>query len=431
MGCNDVAMALAGLSTGVRPSVRRWVKGDQIDSSRASLGSTVDVNFGSLSAKVGGRFAHLRGIYFDCKARITTVDDNVAIPAYNLRSIFAALQLKDSAGHMYWPGTLDGTDILDDAFFRNWATQDFPYLHTGTEAGLPTTHPISPTIVKDYGVGADTQVGTADYPCGLYAPLATLARNVSPLQGLIPISTLQVQDGGGALSFVIGPIKGDTTGATLVNLIRPDGQVGVDVWFDVVYMDDVIIDAPWQLRSYTRGETSSQLDDSNRITEYAVVRFKPWDSPAGGQFSGQLAANNIGTTTITVAESIEVAAYTLTQMKTRQMLMYGSEPLGAMVRANAKQDLPLFAPDEAALAIILLPYRPRESAPSGPITYDFSGGSGANIRFLHRTVSCQTRERAEIILNSAKCRPCAVFGTDSMGTLTPGCTATAPLVAKP
>ncbi len=423
MGCGTQNLGSAMRSCGACPALpptRRWKMVDRIGAARVALGTEVMVNLGGVPAQdSAGRFAHVRGIYFSANLRATTAGANVAYSAYSLRAMFSAMFLQDVSGHKFW-SALDGRTILDDQFFRHNKQTNWPALKTGVQAGLPVSpgQAGSPTVSVDAGIPVNVGVATENYPISLYAPLATNNTGaiwVNPLQGLIPISALQ-REGADALKFTVAAaLPGTSTGITLVGLYNLAGVAGLDVWLDLVYLPALVVDAPWQLETYTLTETSGVLKHPDRITEYAVIRHFPNDVN-GSNSVGQAQAQDVDGITLTAAGFTEVGGITQADARLRGMLFYSSDPDSAVSRMNAAQDLPMLTAAGAALAIVLYPYRSRETAASGPISFEYATREGNWTRYLHRTVKCQNEQRARAIAKAGKCDPCsACYSTNVKG----------------
>lgn len=413
------------------PPTSNWVLVDRMDSSRAFPGSTVQVRLGNVPAVDSmGRNAHIRGFMIEGFGRFTTVDDNVAITAYQLRSLYQAMYLQDVTGWNYW-NAIDGRNILDDHYFRWWQNLNFPYIQFGTQG------PQRPTVTADVtgtatGIPADTTPGTANYDISLYCPLSR-PRGVegSPLEGMIPLASLQ-RAGLDAFRFRLGTAPlGTVTGNTLVEFRQRDGtSVGLTVWADVVYLDGFVIDAPYQLDSYTLTELSGVLRNPERTTEYAWIRHYPEDAPGGT--TGQGAVRDLSGISLTIGGFLQFGGFTFTDFLTRQLKEAMSVADGALSRNNAAQELPMLNSSGLALAGMLQGIRSRESAAKGPLNFTYqSRSTGAYTRYLHRTVSCHTEDRGAQLADALDCDPCAVVGTKANGSVCGEVVSEEPVIVMP
>lgn len=404
------------------PPPRNFVLVDRVDATRCQKNMTVRVRLNEIDAIDNrGRFAHVRGFWLKAVGHFA-IDTgggqtpSSAVSAYDLRSLWGDMRLKDTVGHSYFDA-LDGRDLLDDTFFRHWAEQTVNYLHYGVQGST------QPQITADNGLQSfNADQADVSVDLDLYYPLVTYGG--SPFEGLIPLAMLQ-RGGFDSFTFRIQPSLTNQSppgggapippvGVTFDHLSRSNGDNGMDVWADIVYLPAYVIDAPWNLDSYTLQEMSGALKNEDRTTEYAHIRFHTddnADSRAG--LYGQALAQSTDQTTITIAGEAVVAGYDKRDMASRGSMFYALEKDGAHARNNATQDLPMFAggglnfgdPDQA-LAVVLLPVRQRETAPAGAVHYKFSERDGDFTRFLHRTVECHSVARAQRIALRLKCSPC-------------------------
>lgn len=404
-----LAGALANGMAGVAadPGAREWILADMVDSSRLALGQQVQARLQSVPQRDSlGRYAHVRGILFAAKGAFTTVDNNVAVGAYLLRSLYQNLHLEDASGHVYFDG-IDGRTIIDDQFFRHWSVQQWPWLHAGIEGDV-TSGGEFPEITYDYGIQADS-FPSQIVDLSLYIPLVSNADGASPLEGIIPLAALQ-NKGGNALRFNVGQsIPTTPTGVTFTGFRNPNvtqqTTTGMEIWLDVVYLDHPVIDAPWTVEQYTINEQNGQLRYPDRITEYAAIRYFAEDNVSETNNNGQLAVQGLNTFTLTVAGLSKVSGYTFEQMVRRQQLFAATVPDSALSEGSAKRDLPLENPD-GVVALILLPQRQRATAPAGRINYNIATDPNDFIRFVHRTVGGQTPTRVNMMTQATSCQPC-------------------------
>lgn len=394
------------------PPARRWILADRLDSSRAQLGQQVQVKLESVPWRDSrGRYAHVRGIFLAARLNITTVDDNAAVTAYMLRAVWGALFLVGIDGWQ-WLSGVDGRVVMDDQWFREYTMRQFPFLGFGNPAAFPTR-------TTDAGVPADTTPGVAEYDCSLYFPLVPTRTDggTNPLQGLIPLATLQ-RNGLDAFRFTLAStIPGAPTGVTLTSIERYDGTLGLDVWLDVVYLPAIIIDAPWKIDSYLLTETKGVLRYAEMATEYAYVRFFPNDTngtdPAPA--NGQQLADGIEGITVQAGGNVVLGGMQNADVLTTTTLFAASDRDSALIANNATGELPHRTGD-TPLALALLPMRNRQDCAAGPISYDFATNTGTSVRFAHRVVGCHSESRGASLASKLAFGPCAVYGTNADGT---------------
>jgi len=410
-GVQSIAAAMRSCGACVAaPPVRNWLRADRMDSDRASPGNEVVVRYDGLPAIDSlGRHAHVRGIYFAARGVFTLDAGNTAVSAYNLRTLWRAMFLQDSTGWQYW-SAIEGRNILDDSYFRHWARVQLPFLQAGVQ-DVPT-----PTIVEDAGIPGGVGPGETTVDLSLYAPLVTLGRGGNPISGLIPLATLQRAASGG-IRFRIGESSDlpQAVGVTFDSLERLDGSPGMDVWLDVVYLPALVIPEMWQLDEYSQPEQNLVLHNPDRKTSLAVIRYYPEDAPA---LAGQSLVQDMDGVTLQIAGYTVMGGLMIDDFFTRQMLFAGSERDGALVRNNAAQELPLFD-GLGPTAGILLPFAYPRAAAAGDVAVQYATRTPPLTRYLHRTIACHTKKRAERIIRDAKCDPCGcgIMGVDDRGNV--------------
>jgi hypothetical protein len=419
------------------PPTRHWILADRVSESRAQPGFKIDVRLNSVDARDSlGRIAHVRGIYVNATAQFEVVGSQVGnafVSAYQLRSLFQAMMLEDVTGHAFWP-SIDARSVLDDTFFRHWAQVQLPYLATGTQGGALA--PIDATQTADYGIAADSGgIGgnTQTIPISWYAPLVTLGPGNNPLGGLLPLAALQRQSGQGSFRFTLGTqIAGAPSGINFAGVLNGEGNPGLDVWLDVVYLPALSIGAAWTLDCYTLPDSSGILRRPEDATEHVQIRYFPDDTPNTGEGAlvGASAANNLDIFTLKVAGYTVVPGFSLFDMRSRSLLFAASERDSAITRANAEQDLPWYEFGALApvnlQALVLLPYRQKGMGEaSGDVNFRYGNmGGNSYVRYLHRTVMCNEIDRANAIAESVGCDPCSrTMGTDAKGNPTTVATA--------
>lgn len=436
MSCGSVSAALGGCGPVCSPisAARKWLLADRVSADRCGLGMEVMVRLDAVPERDPyGRIAHVRGIRFVAEAELE-VDGatNDAVSAYQLRSIWSQMFLEDAAGWQFW-SALDGRTILDDQYFRHYRMVQWPALYS-TADGQAGAFPLQ----TDLGLGEDIGAGTYRRTIELYAPLARESRNGNPMHGLIPLASLRAAKQG-ALRFTVRPdLPGAPDGVSLTKLVRVvDGIAGttadgLEVWLDVVYLDAVVIDAPWQLQNYTLDTLQGELRHRGRTTEYAWIRYFPEDAPQGATQTGQLAVNEHSGITLQIARSIELGGVSLHEAASRMLFTIANSPDSALVRQNGAQELPIFTADGSGYtALMLVGAQPRNVAPAGPVEFNYSSRPSVWTRYVHRTVTCHDPRRADSIQAQTKVGSCTVYGTDPRGHSTPEIRPTEPMVLRP
>lgn len=432
------------------PPAPNWVEIDRIDSSRAQPGQDVFVRTDGYQCQdTIRRYWHVRGIRLNVRLQYTAGATNDAVSAYQLRGLIESWYLEDNAGFNYLGGSIDGRDLLDDSWIRHWGHQQTPYLQTGVQ-GYPR-----PSILVDEGIPANVGAGTHQVDISIDFPLVTRRKGASKYEGLIPLGMLQLQgyqslrfrlrddfllqsDGdvqpptkpaGLTIDSYINPVAGNTFGSSTVE--------GISVWFDLVALP-ALVRHKWQIQNERYSDQQGRLAHPERVTRYAVVRFKPEDdaAPAASGIAGQPLAGELSNIEADMAGTTFMKSLTAKQALYRFMQMYGAESDGALVRNNAAQDLPVIQNSgtnaENPNIVVLLPYRPSEACGAGGINYDFGVDPLSYVRFLHRTDVCLDQNDADVMEQVFSCSPCrSICSMDSRGMPMPGLVSNMPLVVVP
>jgi len=400
------------------PPSRGLVLMDRVSESRAQPGMMVQVNTsGPLPRDSRGRIAHVRGLLIVASASISVPNLTGKLDAPDVRSVYQAIRLEDTTGHVYLPD-LDGRDLLDDVYFRHGVRRDLLALQTGTEAGS-----WKPSITVSNGISANATGVTVltQVDASLYFPLTTDRPGADPLAGLIPLVALQRRGGNGSFRFKLStsfPAYGAAAAQpTVTGFENGEGFAGLDVYFDIVWLPALAVGPTWQLDSYTLPDTSGSYNEPDAGTEYLAMRYRIEDAPNGQVVSGPTAVGNVGTWTVDVGGETVLPGMSLSDMKIRQQFFAASDMESATSTATAKQDLPLWAngseilPDAGQMtanAMVILPYRQRGSGEaSGRIGYKYASVSGDFFRYLQRTVDCNEAKRVAAFAAAVGCDPCA------------------------
>lgn len=409
----ELGSALGSCPVGPRceasPIPRDWKLIDRIDPSRgASPGGTVITSWNNTAPMDDvGRYRHIKSVLISFNAVFEVGEVNDHVTAYQGRSLIHNMNFSDAGRHFYL-AKLEGRTCIDLAWLRDWK---LPY-------------PLDGEIPKDVGAG------TITVPMDLEIELVSRAPGADPLDGLLLLSAIQQTDGSQGFSFDLrDAIKGNPTapaGLTLLGFTRGDGKAGIDMWADYVALDNPVIGAPWSWREYTKVEIASSLQRPEEKTIAAAIRFFPEDQ--AGNTGQQYAA---GYDEIT----FEIASQKFGQVKavdqvTRERQLARSAPSSAASLGLPDLALPV-EPGVTRGMLLAVPCRPVESAPAGPVIYDFgtTPTTGIGARWIHITVKCDTTDRAERILATTKCGPssCVQPGSNMVGITDP----TAPKIILP
>lgn len=417
---NDLAAALRHCNPcPAAPPSRNFILADRIDPTRCKPNQQVLVKLDGIDCVDSkGRQAHVRGIFWAAKAVVNlTVTEGQPttdkVPAYDCRSIWGNIHLQATEGEE-WLSALQGPDLLDDTFMRHWSQQNAIQLQAGVQ-GLP-----GPNITMNAGIPSVSSNQTVTVDVGMYYPLVTYGG--SPFEGLIPLARLQ-RGGYQSLRFKvendfwnISPAPGQAPrapqGVEFDHLVRYDGDDGMDIWLDVVYLPVFVVDAHWQLDSYPLPEQQAVLKWPDRTTEHLSIRFHSDDNSENtNNLYGQDLCQSQHEVTLNVGGWAVMDGLDDSDATVRSGMFYALEPHGAQARNNAAQDLPMFDGGNfldftSSKVMVLLPIRQRETAAAGPVKYKFSSRNGSFTRFLHRVVACHTVARAQAIAKKLGCSPC-------------------------
>lgn len=403
------------------PPTRHWILADRVSESRAQPGFTIDVRLQGVPARDSvGRIAHVRGIFIYANGQFACAANNAPVSAYQLRSLIQSIFLEDVTGHAFW-ASIDARTLLDDTFFRHWAGIDFPFLASGTQGG--NLSPYDATQDTDYGLPSFPNGNpTAEAELSFYHPLVTLGPGMNPLAGLLPLAALQRRSNQGSFRFKLGTqIAGAPSGVGFSGVLNGEGNAGLDVWLDVVYLPALAVDPAWNLDNYTLPDSSGILHKPEDASEHAIIRYFPEDVP-GGNLSGQAACNLLDNLTLRIAGWTEMDGLSIQDARTRSLLFAASERDSALTRANAKQDLPWFvlgSQDASEItALVLVPYRQRGMGEAaGELNFKWSTmGGNSFVRYLHRTIGCNEKDRVNALAEAVSCDPCSkTIPTDAKG----------------
>lgn len=368
------------------PVPRDWFLIDSVDPARgAKPNGQVTVQWNGLSPQDNlGRYCGIKSLKIAGTALFTGDGANAAVTAYQLRSIINQMNLSDAGKHFYL-AALDGRTCIDIPWLKGYRLP-FPL-----DGAIPAAAP----------------AGTVRARIDLEIPLVGRQDGASPTEGMISLAALQQTDGSQGWIFRLATaIAGNPApaGLTLNSFEKDDGTPGLDIWVEYVYTDLPIIDAAWSWREYTIAENNNNLKNPNAKTTVAAARYFPED--AAGNLGQQLAAN-INNVTLTCAGASFAMTRTIDLVR-RQDFLAQTAPNSA-----AALGLPNLAqPNEPGVTqgmMLILPYRPRETAPAGPVIFKYATNPNGFTRYVAETVDCDTEERASLILAAIKCGAATCF----------------------
>jgi hypothetical protein len=391
MSC-QVAMLGAALSAMVAcpamPSPRNWVVADRVPVARAAPGRTVFADFMSLPVQNSrGEWAHVRAIKIAATTEVTLAAANTAVSGIDIRSIWQEIYLTDIGGHEYL-SSIDGRTVLFDSFLRNGLYRTaVPYID-GSNGELTTNQ----------GAGA------VSVDSSLILDLVSRGPGASPLEGLITVAALQARGAQAfrfrcASSFATSPV-----GVTVNGFEDPEGTAGLWIMADIIYLPEPVIDAPWSLREYTLTEQSGSFHSPEARHEYLAM------TPFSEDISNDDPCADVEGISLMVAGFSDLAGATNIEALYRQLSFEESEPQSA--RCLDQLEELYFQVGVPASAIhpylLLLPPRPRESAPAGPVSYKYTTRPQTSSRYTHRFTFCDDGARITKIKAAITKAPCGV-----------------------
>ncbi len=389
---------------------------DRVTIDRAAAGMQILVRLDGIPATDSrGRIAHVRGFYIRAEAVMTTLATNEQVSAYEMRSIFPSTFLRDFTGWNYW-SDLDARTFLDDQYFRFGSHLQWPAIYSGVQSvNLFSKPEASSLITADSGLAANIGAANPTRDVSVYMPLVNPGKN--PLQGLIPLASLQ-RVSNNALTIRVGTqFRGVPSGVTFDSLQVTDdiaGNIrgGCDIWADIVWLSALVTDAPWELKEYTLTELSGVLLNPERLTQYAWVRHFPEDAAAG------LGQNQVE---LYDGVSLSMGGFNLMPgMRIDDVVRRGyfddmARHGGSQARSNAAQSLPKSDPQGQA-CLELLGYRSRQQAGAGPVVFEYqTRGAQSFSRYVTLTVACHTAARGKAIEARLAQGACQTVGTTHEG----------------
>lgn len=366
--------------------VRDWFLVDRIDAKLLTPGSSYNVNLRGGPAPVDrhGRKAMVTGIRLVGNHKITLDATNDPVSGYNLLALWSNIYLEDVSGWQYL-AALNGRDLWDDRYLR-------------------TTRTSSDILVDANGVGADDLPEAIDEDAGagdivravnLYWPLTRPGeRGPGAILAAIPLAAL-IARGDTAFRFSVPTaLPGAPAGVTL------GGFLGLtEVWLEYAYLESPVVDRPFQIETYETVYQDGSLRHDDRTHEYAVIRH--YDEDDGGMYVA-----DYGGLTVQVNGQTVASAYTLDQFARRTLFKLANAGLTGM---GAEDCAPAWMASGGGgyrlLSLVGPAPHSRDGMAAGRVSYNFATRAREKTRFLHRTIACQTVERATAIADATGCSP--------------------------
>lgn len=401
------ALRQCGVCSPVPPRAN-WVIADYVDGSRAQPGGQVQTRWDNGATPVRDserRHAHIRGFMLRAFVEITVEGaTNAAISAYQLRSLWESIFFENVAGWQFL-SDVDGRTLIDDVYMRHGGHVQHSYLQAGVQ-GLST-----PVITVNNGLPENVGAGTYVLDCSVNFPTVTLGPGRSKLKGLIPLASVQRWKNGGFKYRMGAQIAGAPPGVEITAYFQPSNpdQQGVEFWVDLVYLPTVVMDSYWQVDSYPLSDFNSILQNSDRRTEYAAIRYFPEDDGTGEQYTGtgQALADDLDTFTVQIGGMNVLGGENKEFMRSRGTDLLQNVRDSSWNRDNAAQDLPLISGAGESLIVIILGYQTRENAAAGDVAYRISEHPDLQeVRWLHRTDACHDPVMAGKIVRATRCGAC-------------------------
>ena len=345
-----------------------------------------------------GRHAHVVGIEIQGQRRfsVTNAVSGAVSRRLMLRAGFENLFLEDASGHQYM-AALHGGNVWDHHWIRY---------------GVPD--PLM-SLVDDI----QANIGVADYD-RLVALKLQLAHSdkrgggVIPFQGAIPLALLAARET--ALRWRV-PTAIPTAPAA-VTLGAWQGTF-VNVWIEVIYLEQVVNAPAWNVEQYTKDDLSGSLRHADRMTEFAVLRFDEEDT-AAQDIDDYTGANSVTNAGMTLMDGLSLA-----ELEERDTLALISDPIAAGENnvAGFQDGLPYLVGGVPQVAFLVPPVRNPEAWPAGRVGYNFTARTQHTTnRFLHRTVLCHDPRREAMLAGLTGCNPSRVVpqGLCANGLVDPG-----------
>lgn len=392
MGCEPTPDSIGSLvmpcgpSCGIMPPAARSVLVTRIPQEQLILGRPQQtIQFDSCAPRRDsmGRHAYVTKIVFKGSVNLITGDvTNAAVPGYQVCGKIGSIFLRDCSGNLYLAGDVNGRDLIDDVWFRNYR--------------LGTLGEGSPGLEADTGVAGDNTV-----PFELHFPLTPQGAHRPSMRGAIPLAALADADPTG-LEWTPQALPLDTGGVAYEDVSDGGFNSDLEIWADIVYLKDPMVPAAWQVERYVKSVASGRYNHADRIHEYLAMRPMPAESDS-------IAIGSISGVTISLGNELIVKSLTTAQMLWRNQLLldgdlygrYDTDVPGPDVAGVMRAEgLPLSDTDLGYL--ILIPRsRGVESMGAGAATYSYAASTGSTaFPYLHRTIACQNQGRINAVLGS-------------------------------
>ena len=355
MACGQGMGAMASpckAGCGMSGPARNVILADRVSSSRYANGQVVTVQLKGIQPKdAQGRIAHVVGFEIRGDFDITVPGaTNGAITGYDMLSCVKEFFLKGAGGWAYLNGGIDGRDLLDDMYTRNWQWSN--------AMALPSD--------------LSTNAGAATYArdLHLFYPFTRLDPFNPSMRGAIPLAALQARSDAFRFTVANGTFATNPTDAPF------DGFSRLDVWLHVVYLPGVWIDPGWQLESYTMADQSGILRHADRRHEYISIRPHTEDSYTLSGYDGVTieAAGNVIASALATSELVEKNDTGFVTDLSVDLPTWGYSTEGVT--------------DAPGGYMVVNRSKSIKAAPAGPVSFNFASRSDSSTRWLHRTVPC-------------------------------------------
>lgn len=352
-----------------RSQARNWVIVDRVADSLTQAGGEVKPDLRGVPAvDRQGRIIHVAGIFLKGSLVVTAGATNDLLSSFHLLGAVKDFFLQEKKWQ-YLEGSLDGRDLRKDMWLRGFSTP------------LSEQAETDPAIVTNIGAGDHT------VPFELYFPLTQpFAKGREALRGIIPIAALQ-QYGASAFRFKVA-----TTFPSNEDGLTIKGFTGnLDVFFDMIALDHLFVDQPWQLKTYENANLGGTANDMERTTEYLVVTVRSEDvSSTPSSTTDYIPVAEFGDAVVNIDGDDQIASYTEAELiaytvRTIENDQRWQDPIPS-----------LFDNGGDILFLFLCGPMPRmyEAMAAGPIRYRFASRATLPFtRLLHRTIACLTGER--------------------------------------
>jgi hypothetical protein len=392
------------------PLVRDWTLIRRLGATDFAAGRDVNVKFTETPARRMGKHTHVRALRV--VSRVVFADlgspDNRARTHHFLKSLLYGFFLSDCEGWRYLDN-IDGRSLDDLAFFDRGMLQMPPHLVVDAQAGTAL-----PGLTANFADPIETEIAWE---------IDLAGRVGDPMERVIPVAALAARDAE-AFGFRVrdGMIKHSGESFSTISFYQPTASgdtPGVEVWADLVDLDVVNEPARWGVRSYVTSEAEGSLLYPEATHTFAVVRPFAEDFYDNEAQEGEALVDEYDGISVAVGGRDVLSNRKAAEVTYRDLANVSSEPRSYCGEAAFDFALPVEAGAGASRGyLMLLPPRPRESAPAGRVTYKFEDFSPGSMRVLHSFVLCHDGgRRGDIITRAAKMQSVARYQKRADGAI--------------